>query len=1665
MKKNLLLLLILKAWLFLNFTVSAQTFPCNGDFLFTRQITPSPNSYVSNINFIPNDINITNPGTIAPAVNTNSSVQYNGYIWTQLWGAAAYTLLRVDAAYNTTPFIVAGMPAVNQNNAGVDKNGIMYILQNTNSPANLYAINLSSGTPVAIAGFPKLITGLTAGESALWGDISIDPTNNRVYCWYHPNPAATSNLRGLYEITNISGASPIVTKVGTVGQDYIMGSLFFNDRGQLFGYGSPTVTAGSVQERFFAIDKANGLATQYGLPDLPVTQTDGCECAFRISLDRQVSTPILNIPKCGIDTFNYVFTPRNYSNGAVTNITFSDTLDTRLSYAFNAAALQTQLQAVYGGAVIVTVGNDGGGINNAVNITGMDIPVGQNSFTLPVRTDATKFNNSFTSIEQAYLKGIAINLGGPNEPSNNPTTFNSKDATPITINLSGTKCLPPVADNFINTPMPQGNGATVIPALVAADPDGTITNYTITSVPTAVQGVLSIPCPPTPAGAACVGSFADLTPAVLTANGGNIMLTPAQIAAMRFDPTANFTGNAQFTFTATDNSGNISNTATYVLPVIAQPPVSNNLMENSMVNTNGPTAIKPLNSADVDGIITSYRITSVPAAIEGVISIPCPPIPTSATCAGSFANLTPAVLAANPGGIILTPTQMAGMRFDPAAGFTGNATFNYDATDNSGNISNSANYTIPVSATVTVQRPPLADNITAQTINNSLGATAIPPLKASDLDGTVVSYTITSVPPASQGILSVACPPIPAGAACNLGFADLTPAVLAVNGGNIVLTPAQINTMRFDPAPGFIGNATFNYFATDNNSLVSNPATHTIPVVNTPPTAVNINTVAPFNGPAAPIVPLSGSDADGIVTVFTVTTVPTAAQGVLSIPCPPVPTSATCNLGFADLTPAVLAANPGGIALTPAQAAGLRFDPAVSFSGAVPFTYTTTDNNNLVSSPATYIITIANQPPISNDITIPVIPNTNGVTAINPLSSTDPDGTIANYTISSIPAPTSGTLSIPCPPLPTGATCNLGFADITAAVMIANPGGITLTAAQMASMRFDPAANYTGVVNFTYSATDNSGNVSNVATYNIPISGVGNLPPVAQNIIIAAMPATNGVTAITNLVGIDPDGTIASYTITAVPPANEGVLSVSCPPTPAGATCAGFFANLTPAVLAANPNGIVLTPAQISTLRFDPDANFTGTVTFTYFDTDNSGAVSNLATYTIPVTGTPPVSNPVVAPAMPQTNGPTTIPGLVSSDADGTIASYQIDALPPASQGVLSILCPPTPGGATCTGGFADLTAAVLAANPGGISLTALQMAVMRFDPAGGYSGNVVFNYHATDNSGLISNTTTYTIPVSGQPPVSSDILAPKLLNTSGPTAIPGLISTDPDGTIANYIITGIPPVSQGVLSIPCPPTPGGATCIGNFADLTAAVLAANPGGISLTAIQMAGMRFDPDATYNGDVIFNYAAYDNNGNLSNVAAYIIPVGSPAVLPITSLKFTGARSNDNIVLTWETENEINIGKYEIQYSNDGLQFLNGGFTVGKNMAVNSYQFTLQNFMQPLYYIRLKIIDADGSYKYSNTIVIRNNGNRKNSIIVYPAPAVSFINIEMGALAKGDYNFQLIDAAGKIAGITTVKNVQANQLIKIDRNNLAAGIYMLKITSKVSNETVINKIIFQ
>jgi hypothetical protein len=165
----------------------------------------------------------------------------------------------------------------------------------------------------------------------------------------------------------------------------------------------------------------------------------------------------------------------------------------------------------------------------------------------------------------------------------------------------------------------------------------------------------------------------------------------------------------------------------------------------------------------------------------------------------------------------------------------------------------------------------------------------------------------------------------------------------------------------------------------------------------------------------------------------------------------------------------------------------------------------------------------------------------------------------------------------------------------------------------------------------------------------------------------------------------------------------------------------------------------------------------------------------------------------------------------------------------------------------------------------------------------------------------------------------------------------------------------------------------------------------------------------------------------------------------SVLPLSLLSFKAIQKGiSEVELQWQTTNEINVAGYEIQASDDGINFSKTGFRASKNSSnIENYIYSLIQNNSRTYY-RLKMIDKDGRFTYSNIIVL-SNSNHKSPIVLYPNPVSNMLYIENYGELK-NVSVEISDAGGK-----TVISQQYGTSSKkiIDVSDLPAGIYTVRI----------------
>ena len=102
------------------------------------------------------------------------------------------------------------------------------------------------------------------------------------------------------------------------------------------------------------------------------------------------------------------------------------------------------------------------------------------------------------------------------------------------------------------------------------------------------------------------------------------------------------------------------------------------------------------------------------------------------------------------------------------------------------------------------------------------------------------------------------------------------------------------------------------------------------------------------------------------------------------------------------------------------------------------------------------------------------------------------------------------------------------------------------------------------------------------------------------------------------------------------------------------------------------------------------------------------------------------------------------------------------------------------------------------------------------------------------------------------------------------------------------------------------------------------------------------------------------------GNL--ISAYIIPV------ELTS--FTAQAENQKVILRWITATELNNSGFEIQRGVEKNKYATVGFVRGKGTTTNQneYSYTDKELTDSKYFYRLKQVDFNGVYEFSNVVEI-------------------------------------------------------------------------------------------
>jgi len=138
-----------------------------------------------------------------------------------------------------------------------------------------------------------------------------------------------------------------------------------------------------------------------------------------------------------------------------------------------------------------------------------------------------------------------------------------------------------------------------------------------------------------------------------------------------------------------------------------------------------------------------------------------------------------------------------------------------------------------------------------------------------------------------------------------------------------------------------------------------------------------------------------------------------------------------------------------------------------------------------------------------------------------------------------------------------------------------------------------------------------------------------------------------------------------------------------------------------------------------------------------------------------------------------------------------------------------------------------------------------------------------------------------------------------------------------------------------------------------------------------------------------------------------------------VLPVELLSFKGSAIGNDVNLEWKTATETNNHGFEVQKRISYSNFTTIGFVkgAGTKTSPTNYSFTDKNDVSGEYFYRLKQIDYDGSYEYSNEIEVEINYPNKFDLVQnYPNPFNPSTKISWQSPVSGWQTLKIYDVLG-------------------------------------------------
>ena len=176
------------------------------------------------------------------------------------------------------------------------------------------------------------------------------------------------------------------------------------------------------------------------------------------------------------------------------------------------------------------------------------------------------------------------------------------------------------------------------------------------------------------------------------------------------------------------------------------------------------------------------------------------------------------------------------------------------------------------------------------------------------------------------------------------------------------------------------------------------------------------------------------------------------------------------------------------------------------------------------------------------------------------------------------------------------------------------------------------------------------------------------------------------------------------------------------------------------------------------------------------------------------------------------------------------------------------------------------------------------------------------------------------------------------------------------------------------------------------------------------------------------------------------------------LPVELTSFTASATSEGVLLKWSTASEANNHGFEIERSEDGVEFFTAAFVEGAGTTSEPKEYIYNDEVEykggEILYYRLKQVDFDGHVEYSQIVEVTFDVPRDYVLHQnYPNPFNPSTTIKYAVPKTSLVNIKVYDMTGQevIELVNEIKEPGTYDL-KFDGRNLASGVYIYRMTAE-------------